>query len=463
MILSTVLLSLLAASAQAKEPDWTKVRDEAASHLQDLIRIDTSNPPGNELRAAQYIGKLLKKENIPYEILISTPGRANIVARLRGTGKKKPILLTGHLDVVGVQRDKWSVDPFAGISKDAVIYGRGAVDDKGLLIASLEALILLKRSGQPLDRDVIFLGVADEESGSDYGMVWVLKNHLAKVQAEFAINEGGRTELSNGQVKSVAIQTAEKLYHDFKLKAKGTAGHSSVPLPDSAIYRLAQALGRLSQYKTPIRLDSSARSFLQEMAKKHGPEFTAALKDLESTDLKTIEAAYETLYRHNPRYSSLLRTSIAPTIVQAGFRANVIPSEAEAIVNCRLLPDERTEDFLAQLKRVVADPGIEITIVQAPGAAPPSTSIETDLFRAFVKSGAKLAPGAGVVPYMSTGATDSRYLRDHGIPAYGFSVPLSDDDALRIHGHDERIPVDSLLFGVKFLYHSTQEASRPQP
>lgn len=454
------LFSLIAGPLHAFEPDWAKVRSDAAARLQEFIRIDTSNPPGNELKGAEYIASILEKEKIPHEILVSTPGRANIVARIAGTGKKKPILLTGHIDVVGVQREKWSVDPFAGLLKDGAIVGRGAVDDKGLLIASLEAFLLLKRSGIPLERDVILLGVADEESGADFGMAWVLKNHLKKVQAEFAINEGGRTELVDGQVRSVAIQTAEKLYHDFKLKAKGTAGHSSVPLPDNAIYRLSEALTRLSRYRTPVRLESSARSFLHEMAKKHGPEFAAALKDLESTDLKKIEAGYETIYRTNPRYGTLLRTTIAPTILQSGFRANVIPSEAEAIVNCRLLPEEKTKDFMDQLKRVINDPGIEVTVEQGPGASPPTTSTDTDLFRAFVKTGAKLAPGAGVVPYMSTGATDSRYLRGAGIPSYGFSVPLTDEDALRIHGHDERMPVDSLLFGVKFIYYSALDASR---
>ncbi len=451
------LLATLAFLAGAAEPDWPTVKQEALATLVDLVRLDTSQPEGNEIRAARYLKQKLDREGLPSEIFESEPGRASLVARVRGDGSKRPLLLLGHLDVVAVERDEWSFDPFGGEVKDGILYARGASDDKGVVTASFQVLLELHRQKAALDRDVIFLGVADEEAGGIYGITYMLDRHREAIDAEFAINEAGKG-VFNRDMRYVRfeIQTAEKTPRRVDLLAAGTSGHGSIPLKDNPVGALARAVGRLFDHEMPPRLNETTREYFQRLAEISEPEKAAVFRAILS-ESPTAED-YEKLRDLSPVYHSMVRTSIVPTMFNAGYLKNVIPSEARATVDIRALPDEDPEQLFSLLKRVMAEPAVDLTPHPQTRPSHDPSSLENDAFRAFESVLGRLYPGIPVLPTMSTGATDSAQLRDAGIASYGFGPARPEWDlASGIHGRNEYLYVKPFQDYVEILWNVVVE------
>jgi len=438
----------------APSADLVKLQGEAIVWLQDLIRINTTNPPGNEIVAAKYIADVLKREGIPSEIFESTPGRGFLVARLSATAVPDPsraLLLMAHLDVVGVDKSKWSVDPFAAVMKDGYLYGRGTIDDKGNLVANLAVFISLKRSSVRLNRDVIFLAEGDEEAGGEFGMKFVVEKHWDKIAAGFALNEGSHTVLKDGKVQYIGVQATEKVAVNVDVIATGTSGHASIPRKDNPVVHLAVAMGKIGQYEAPVQFNSVTRGYFEGIAPVEDQETGKWLEALESPDRADHAARW--VSNNNPIWNAMLRDTATPTMLQAGIRQNVVPSEARGVLNVRLLPGNQLDPLVGKLKQLVNDPQIRFETQPNGGEAAPSSSLESDLYSTIKAVSAREFPGAPVVPYMSTGATDSARLRMRSVQAYGLDpFPLTEDDLMRMHADDERIPIESFRKGIQFLY-----------
>jgi len=422
---------------------------ETRAFLSALVKIDTSNPPGDEIKAANYIKSVLDKEGIPSEIFESAPGRANLVARLKGNGAKKPLMLMGHLDVVGVERDKWTVDPFAAITKDAYLYGRGSSDDKGMDAANLEIFLQLHREKIPLDRDVILLAEAGEEGTTQYGINYMVAQHWDKIDCEYMLNEGGEFPMADGKLQYAGVATTEKVPRGMVLIAHGSSGHASIPRTDNAIEHLGAALGKLLMWQPPMRLNETTREYFARLAKISSPEDAYLYTHLDES------AVQETIRTTRLAQNSMLRTSIVPTIVKGGFRLNVIPADAQATLDVRALPDENIERLMETLSKVIADPEIEVkraSNLQPDRPASPPSSIHNEMFEALERSQGKVFPGSVTLPIMLPAATDSAQLRAKGVQAYGIGIPRTDEDASRMHGNDERVSLDGLGKFVDFLY-----------
>lgn len=442
-----------AKAALAAMPDFRAAQEEVVRNLAGLIRVDTSNPPGNETKAAEYLKAILEREGIPAEIYALEPDRGNLVARIKGSGKKRPILLMGHTDVVPVERDKWTVDPFTGVIRDGYLYGRGALDDKGMTAAALQVLLLLKRNNVKLDRDVIFLAEAGEEATTRVGIDFMVEKHFDKIDAEFALNEGGNTFVENGKVKYVSVGTAEKISRGFRLVARGTSGHGSVPRLDNALLRLSAAVARVGYWEVPAKLNETTRAFFPRLATISQGEEKSLFENVEKPEVQQkLRVSY-------PVYYSMMRTSIQPTILKGGFRTNVVPAEGEATFDVRAVPDENIEALMAKVKELVNDPGIEI--VRNPIRRPtnPPMPIDSEMFQALERTQKLMFPDAVTLPSMGTGATDSAQLRAKGVQAYGINTLSTEDDRKRVHGNDERISMDGLGKFVEFLYRTVVEVA----
>jgi acetylornithine deacetylase/succinyl-diaminopimelate desuccinylase-like protein len=442
-------------SAQIPAVDWERQKSEILQQYRSLVQIDTSNPPGNETKAAEYLKKVFDAEGIPSQLFALDPTRANIVARLKGNGSRRPILLMAHTDVVGVQREKWPVDPFGAVLKDGYVWGRGSVDDKDKLAANLMVMLLLKRSGARLDRDVIFLAEAGEEGTTGPGIAFMVNQHFEQIDAEFAITEGGGATLDHGQVTVVQVATTEKVPRATRLVVNGTSGHGSVPRVDNALVHLSAAVARVGAWQTPMRLNDTTRTYFEKLAAISPPEKAARYKAL--LDPKQREEAQRYLAVNEPQRYSMLRTSVVPTILKAGFRVNVIPSEAEATLDVRALPDEDLDRFYAEMQKVIADPAVKI--VRVPGnerpAAPPSR-LDTEMYRALEQAAKRMYPAAVVIPGMLTGATDMAQLREKGIQCYGIGAASTDQDRTDYGPHSdvERLPEASLYQFVEFTWNA---------
>ena len=443
-----------AQSASTPAPDISAITSDAIGWLQNLIRINTSNPPGNELAAAKYIASILDREGIHSEIFETAPGRGILVARLSANAMPDPahaLLLMGHLDVVGVDKSKWKLDPFGGIVQDGYLYGRGAIDDKGMDAANLAVMVALKRSGARLNRDVILLCESDEEAGGDYGMKVAVEKYWDKIAAGYAINEGGRVIVKDGKVQYIGVQASEKVMVNVDVIATGTSGHASMPRADNAVVHLAAAIAKIGTYETPVQFNSVTRGYFEGLAATQDEETAKWIRALDSPDRGDHAARW--LSAANPSWNSMMRDTITPTMLQAGIRQNVIPSEARAVLNVRLLPGNMVQPLIAKLQQLVNDPQIRFEVEPGADEAAPSSSITSDLYNAIKSVAAREFPGAPVLPYMSTGATDSNFIRMRGVQSYGLlPFPLTDDDDLRMHADNERIPVDSFRKGVDFLY-----------
>jgi acetylornithine deacetylase/succinyl-diaminopimelate desuccinylase-like protein len=441
----TLLVLLLAAFSPAlmcAQPDDAIDRAilETVVFLRDLVRIDTTNPPGNESAAAAYIQKIFDREQIQSRLIACAEGRANVVAKLKGTGRTRPILLMAHMDVVGVERGKWSFDPFGAEQRAGYLLGRGAADDKAMLAANVELMLLLNRSGIRLDRDLIFVGTAGEEGTPEFGINCLLEKSPAEVGAEFALNEGGDAPLqvSNSVPLYVAISTAEKTPSPIKIIAKGTPGHGAFPSGNNAITHLAMAVSRISQWQTPVRLNSTTREFFAQISSLNLGEDSDFARTITSPETQNrVQSAI-------PRYWAMSRTTISPTMINAGFRTNVVPAEATATLDIRLLPDENPDAFFDKLRRVVDDPTISVEPAGIAHAVSPISGTKTEMFHALVAGYRKVYPGITVLPQMVPGSTDCAQLRIHGTQCYGVAIPMTVADRAREHGVDERISIDSV-------------------
>lgn len=448
-------LARVAAQAGASPgADISQIASDAIGWLQGLIRINTTNPPGNEIVAAKYLAGILDREGIPSEIFESTPGRGFLVARLSSSAMPDPsraLLLMGHLDVVGVDKSKWKLDPFGAVVQDGYLYGRGAIDDKAMTIANVAVIVALKRSGARLNRDVILLAEGDEEAGGAQGMQFAVEKHWDKIASGYAINEGGRVVVKDGKVRYVGVQASEKVMVNVDVIATGTSGHGSVPRSDNAVVHLAAAIAKIGTYETPVQFNSVTRGYFQGLAATQDEETAKWLRALDTPDRG--EHAARWVSSTDPSWNSMLRDTIAPTMLTAGIRQNVVPSEARAVLNIRLLPGDMVEPLIAKLQQLVNDPQIRFEVEPGYGESAPSSSITSDLYGTITRITGQEFSGAPVLPYMSTGATDSMYLRMRGVQAYGLlPFPLTEDDVLRMHADNERIPVDSFRKGLDFLY-----------
>jgi acetylornithine deacetylase/succinyl-diaminopimelate desuccinylase-like protein len=456
-----VFLLLLATAGWAG--DYPASHKDTADLLASLIRINTSNPPGQEGKMAEYLATLFRPLGFEVDIF-PTPeaGKAHFVARLRGDGSKKPVLLAAHADVVGVEREKWSVDPFAGVIKDGYVYGRGAIDFKGGLAVFAQAVMMLAKNKVALARDVIFLSEADEEGGK-YSTRWLAQSHWDKMDCEFSLNEGGWIlKNDDGSVRYVSISTADKSGVSLVLTAKGTSTHASMPRPDNAIFTLSKAMAKIADYDTKPLLTPSTRQFFLTLAETSKPPMAKYFYNLvNSTDPREIDAADKEISKDTLLHA-IMRNTIAPVLMSAGFRGNVIPGSAEATINFRTIPGTDPQDLVKEIRNVIGDPNVEITVAKFPGmtdkemaayrSSKPSSE-DSDLYRALVQAAKAEFPGAPVTPYLFQAGTDAYPWRARGIPVYGiYPYPISMEDLKRMHGNDERVSVESLRQGTEMIY-----------
>jgi len=446
--------------AQERYPvDWGKLEPEIFERFSALLKIDSSNPPGNETRVTEVVEAALQHEGIAVETFALESSRANLVARLKGNGSKRPILIMGHTDVVGVQRDHWSVDPFGAVRKDGLIYSRGANDDKDHVVAGLMVMLLLKRMHVKLDRDVIFLAEAGEEGTTQVGIDYLVGHHWPEIEAEYALAEGGSVIEADGHVHHVLINVTEKVPRGARLIARGPSGHGSRPSPQNPVVHVAAAASKAGTWQTPLRLNDSTRVYFERLAAISPPReaarYRAILDPARSADVDRY------FLEHEPGHYTMLRTSVVPTMLQAGFRANVIPSEAEAYLDIRALPDEDLTKFFAELRRLINDPAVEVVPVQNGGrpAAPPSRT-DNAMFHALEKV-SRVMFHAPVLPGMLAGATDCAQLRAKGVECYGFGPIAADQDGPLggAHSDDESISVRALEKLVEFLWNAVIEVA----
>lgn len=457
---------VLLATCAAAQPaiDWNRINPETFEHYANLLKIDTTSPPGHETRAVEYLKKVLAREGISYEVFGMEPDRANLVARIKGNGSKKPVIVMGHTDTVGIQREKWTVDPFAAIRKNGFVYGRGANDDKDNLTASLMTVILLKRLKTPLDRDVIFIAEAGEEGNTPVGINYLVRHHWSAIAAEYALAEGGSAAVRDGKVRYVEVMTTEKVPRRTRLVAHGTAGHGSVPRSDNAVIHLANAVAKFGTWQPPMRLNDTTRTYFERLATISSPEDADRYNNI--TNSKRT-ADIQRYFAQNERdHYSILRTSVVPTIIHIGFRINVIPSEGEATLDIRALPDEDMERLYGELRRLINDPSIELLPDSGetrPASAP--SRIDTEMFRALERVTKQMFPGAIVLPGMMTGATDMAQLRARGVQSYGIG-PVGDEEEQSVgaaHTDDERLTETSLYKLVEFQLRSVLEVAAHKP
>jgi acetylornithine deacetylase/succinyl-diaminopimelate desuccinylase-like protein len=448
------------AIAQTGRVDFEKQKAEILDRYQTLIRIDTSSPPGNESRAVEYLRKTLEADGIPTQTFALDPKRANLVARLKGNGSKRPLLILAHTDVVPVQREKWPVDPFGAILKDGYIWGRGSTDDKPHLTAMLMTMLRLKRTKAVLDRDVIFLAESGEEADpTGVGINFMVRQHFEDIEAEFAITEGGGATIENGRVVAVNIGTAEKLPARVRLVATGTSGHGSVPRADNALVHLSGAVEKVGTWETPMRLNNTTRTYFEKLARMSTPERAARYNAL--LNPATAPEAEQYLAAHEPRRYSMLRTSVVPTMLKAGTGPNVIPSEAEAVLDIRALPSEDIPAFYKEMTRVIGDPAVRIEPIPMTRPASPASRLDTEMYKALERVSKQMYPRATVLPTMSTGASDMAQLRAKGIPSYGIGPAATDEDSTNHGAHSdvERLLEPSLYQLVEFTWHAVASVS----
>lgn len=429
--------------------DWISLHEEAISYLQQYIRIETVNPPGNEIEGAKFLKSIFDRDSISSEIFEPSPGRGNLVAVLKGNGEKRPIILLNHIDVVPVERDKWEIDPFSATIKDGFIYGRGALDDKSMGIIEMMVLIILKRENIKLKRDIIFLASSDEETGGRWGVQWAVENIPFLKESEFALNEGGYIILNEeGKPDRYEVSCGQKVILQLKLKAHGTSGHASMPHNDNPNVKLINALNGLIKWETPFHIIPMVKEFFFKMAPKQ-PLYERNL--FENIEKGLIDPSFSVWFTSNPIYNAMVRNTISLTILQGGSKVNVIPSEAYATIDCRLIPETSKEEFLKEVRKRVGDE-IEVEVIGESKSIPPSP-MDTELISIIKDFASRNDPECPVVPLLLPGATDSRFLREKGIATYDFCpFRLTEKEILRVHGNNERISLDNLKFGMMTLF-----------
>ncbi len=450
LVFSLVAICLVApALPRAQQPvDMRALQDEAVANLEQYIRLNTTNPPGHEDRTMKFFADILTKEGIPFETAESAPGRGNIWARLKG-GSQPALLLLSHMDVVPADPRFWSVDPFAATVKDGYIWGRGTLDTKSLGIVELEAFLALHRAKVPLDRDVVFMATADEEAGAAYGAGWVVEHHPEAFKGVgFVLNEGGGGSVDAGR-QEFGIEVTQKVPYWFKLTSTGTPRHGSEPPVASAVNRLIRALYRLQTYEFAPRIIPAVDTYFKGIAATAPPQWKDAFLDMAKT-VKDPDALLR-LKTEYPEKAALTRNTCSITMLSGSPKVNVIPPEASAELDCRLLPDQDVPAFKRELEDALNDPGI--TIEQLLGFTPAVSSTDNALYRAIATVTKAHYPNAAIVPSVSTGFTDSHFFRDRGIASYGYApflIPQADESG--VHGNNERISIENVRTGTQMLY-----------
>jgi|AmaraimetFIIA100_FD_contig_111_544053_length_1988_multi_9_in_0_out_0_1 acetylornithine deacetylase/succinyl-diaminopimelate desuccinylase-like protein len=459
-----MLLAILAAIAlvywayfegSARAQTRTAQQQLAVDVYKELVEINTVTATGDTARAAEAMAARLRASGFSesdVQVFTPAPRKGNLVARLRGTGARKPILLLAHLDVVEARREDWSVDPFKLIEKDGYFYGRGTADDKFMAATFVANLIRYKQEGYKPDRDIVLALETDEEilDRDALGIQWLLQNHRDLIDAEFALNEGGSVGLKNGKPIRNSVQTSEKVSLSYQLEVKNRGGHSALPNRENAIYRLAEGLARLSKFSFPFELNETTRAYFERTAELEGEQVAA---DIRSVISGRPDPASLSLVRlsANPVYNAQLRTTCVATMLEGGQAYNALPQVARATVNCRIMPGEPVNEVKATLVQVLADDQIAVTQIGEPILSAPS-ALHAEIMGVVGKLSAEFWPGAPIVPTMSAGATDGSYLRNAGIPTYGHSGLAGDVDDVRVHGKDERVLVKSFFDGQEYLY-----------
>jgi len=439
--------------ANAQGVDWVRADDELLRHFQALIRIDTTDPPGNETKAVSYIRGVLEAEGIPVIVAAKDLSRGNLIARLKGNGSKRPILLMGHTDTVQVDPSKWTFPPFSATRDKGYIYGRGSLDNKWQVAAGMMTMLLIKRGNIALDRDVIFVAEAGEEADTAPGIEYLVNQRWTDIEAEACLAESGSVRRENGQVRFALVQTGEKMPKGARLVAKGPAGHGSRPMRTSAILHLSQAVEKIALWDPPMRMNDTTRTYFEKLATLGTPEEAARFKGL--LDPVQAPAIREYLAEHDPSNYSMLHTSISPDIISGGFQINVIPSQAEATLDIRALPDENMPVFYDMMRKVINDPNVEVipeSKNERPGARP--SRIDTEIYRAIESANRKVFQ-VPTIPQMSTGATDMAFLRAKGMECYGVGSISDAEDAAKgfaAHSDQERMLEDSLYKFLQFQW-----------
>lgn len=454
LLAATLTLVLTVASPHAQGPSGAAFEAETLQHFQALLKLDTSSPPGNEIRAVEYLKQVLEKEGISVQVFAKDPQRPNLVARIRGSGKKRPLLVMGHTDVVTVDPKKWTFPPFSAHRDGGYVYGRGAVDDKDNLVAGLMLVLTLTRNNTPLDRDVIFLAESGEEGAPEVGAQFMIDNHLDAINAEFCLAEGGGVVRTGGQVRRANVGTTEKEPRAVEIIARGPAGHGSVPSRNNAVTRLSAAVGKVASWTPPLRINETTGTYFRKLAALSPPEQAQRYRDLLSPDATVSAPAADWMLENEPQHWSMTHTSLVPTIVGGGYRYNVIPSEAKATIDVRLHPDEDQSTFLETLRGVINDPDVEVRWARDRYRPAGASSLTTEAFT-VIEQQVKKHYGVDVLPTMNTGASDMAQIRSKGIQCYGIGPAIDSEDGPRgfgAHSDQERILEAELHRFVRYQY-----------
>ena len=462
LLIATLLSTSLLAQTPA-QPDWAKVDEETLRHFLAIIRMDTTDPPGGEKPVVDYLKQVLEADGIPVQTFALEPHRPNLVARIKGSGKQRPLLLMGHSDTVNVDPKKWTHPPFGGVRDGGYIYGRGTVDDKDNVVAHVMAMLMLKRANVKLDRDVILLIEAGEEGATRVGIQFMVNQHFPEIDAEFCYAEGGSLTRTGGVVKYARVQTVEKIPRAITVTAKGGAGHGSVPLETNALAHLGEAVGAIAAWTPPMRLNETTAAYFKRLATVSTPEEAARYRDLLSPDPKISGPADAYLRKHEPSHWSMLRTSLSPTMIAGGYRTNVIPSEGTANIDTRLAPDEDPMKFLELVKQVVNDPQVEVSYGARDTRPPtPTARLDSEAFKVIEANITKHYKTI-TLPTMSTGATDMAFLRQKGMQCYGLGPALDSEDGPKgfgAHSDQERILESELYRFVRFNWDAVVDLAR---
>jgi acetylornithine deacetylase/succinyl-diaminopimelate desuccinylase-like protein len=419
--------------------------------FRELIEINTTDSVGNTTTAAEAMAARLKAAGFPendVQVLGPNPRKGNLVARYRGSGARKPLLLLAHLDVVEARRDDWSIDPFKFLERDGYFWGRGTTDDKAMATSWIAAFIHLRQEHYVPDRDLIVALTADEEGGTSNGVQWLLATHRNLIDAEYALNEGGESQMKDGKYVLNSVQPSEKIYESFRLEVRNPGGHSSRPLKENAIYRLSEGLTRLSKFQFPVRLSEVTTEYYKRMASLATGSVAA---DMRAIAKNPLDRGAASRLSESPYHNALLRTTCVATLLEAGHAENALPQTARATVNCRIMPGESPTEVRSTLMRVLNDPKIGVSALAEPTKSDPSP-LKPEIMNAIERVTEQLWSSVPVIPVMSTGATDGSYLRNGGIPTYGVSGFFQEIDDTRAHGRDERLGVKQFYEGREFLY-----------
>jgi len=450
--MAVAVVGLTIAAQAPASPDWSRVDAETLQHFQALVRMDTSDPPGNEQPVGAYLQRVLQDAGIPVETFLLEPNRPNVVARLKGNGRKRPILIMGHTDVVNVDPAKWTHPPFSAARDGEHLYGRGTLDDKDSVTAGLMTMLLLKRLAVPLDRDVIFLAEAGEEGSTRVGIQFMVNQHFAAIDAEYCLAETGGVERKGGQVRYATVQTTEKVPRAIELTARGVSAHGSVPLESNAILELSRALTAIGAWRPPVRLNDTTRVYFTRLAQMSSGAEAQRYRDV--LDPRKAAAVDGYFRANDPANAARLHATASPTMLSGGYRVNVIPGEAKATIDVRIMPDDDIDDVLGSIRKAVNNPAVSVEWAPRASRPPGSSRLDTEAF-SVLEAAVTRNYATRTLPVMSTGATDMAFLRAKGVQCYGIGPAIDVEDALKgfgSHSDQERILERELYRFVHFTW-----------